>query len=874
MLMKNKKSILGIIVLVAIIASSSLINLYTDWVWFSSIGYLGVFSKTLFTKVALFVVGGVFVFGLVYLNLWFSRKYLGKTELDNVLILGALGVGALGGLSLVGSWNRVLLFLNQSSFGVVDPIFGKDVGFYVFTLPILGLIKNFLLLGIVFSLGFVFAKLVISLGAKDMEEVLNNLPTRFASHLSGLFAIIFGLVGFHFYLNRFSVLYSDLGVVYGAGHTDVNVVLPVIWIMMILSVIIALVFVYNIWNRSFRVIPLLVLLILVVGVLGGSLAPSVFQGLRVSPNELDLEEKYIENNIEFTRKAYDLEKVETRDFEANTNISIGEIENNSRTIENARLWDYRALQTTYEQLQEIRLYYTFTDVDIDRYSLNESDGYRQVMLSTREIDVDKLSSQADTWVNNHLIYTHGYGAVMSPVNKKTSEGAPTFLVKDIPPEGEVKITRPEVYYGTLDYSYAITDTDRKEFDYPSGDENVYTSYKGSGGVELSGLRELAYSYSFGSINMFLTDYTNEDSQLMIHRNVKERVETIAPFLELDKDPYVVLEDGRIHWIIDAYTTTNDYPYSQPSGGQNYVRNSVKVVVDAYNGDVSFYVADEDDPIINSWKNVFPNMFESLEEMPNNLRDHIRYPEDYFSLQMEVYREYHMQEAEVFYNQEDMWEIPQEKYSNQRQRVEPYYVSISLPNTNKTEFMLIQPFTPSNRDNMIGWVGARSDSPNYGELLNYRFPKGKLIYGPSQIEARIDQDPTISQQLTLWDQRGSQLIRGNLLAIPLDDSMLYIEPVFIQSDEGSIPELRRVIVSNGDNVVMAETLDKGIDRLVGERAEDGGIGDIESSIQQALQNYYNALKAQQQGNWSQYGEHMDELEESLEDLNSTTTQPPE
>ncbi len=859
--MKNKRIVFGIIVLGALIALSSLISIYTDWVWFGSIGYLSVFSRILFYRVGVFLLGTVLVFGLIYLNLRYVKRYLGEGEFDFVLVIGALIFSLFVGLGFSGNWREIILFLNQQPFSVSDPVFGYNVGFYVFSLPFFSLLKNLLLIAVFLSGFFVFAKLFTSLS----EEVnsVSKLPNKFISHLSVLSASFFGLLAIHFYLDRFNILYSNRGFVYGAGYTDINVVLPVIWIMLVLSIICALVSIYNIKNRSFRILPILVGLLLVVAFVGGSVLPGVVQSIQVNPSELSVEEPYIENNIEFTRRGFALNDVVENDFEANTNISLAELNNNQKTIENTRLWDYRALKTTYEQIQ-----------DIDRYTLNESNGYRQVMLSVREMDTSKLPPQARTWVNKHLVFTHGYGAVMSPVNEKTEEGAPELFLRDIPPTGKINLTRPEVYYGTQDSDYAVVDTDREEFDYPMGERNVYTSYKGSGGVELNLMNKLAYSYRFGSINLFLTDYINENSKIMINRDIRDRISNIAPFLELDEDPYAVVENGQIYWIMDAYTKTSRYPYSEPTNGINYIRNSVKVVVNAYSGEVDFYIADKDEPIINSWKSAFPDLFKDLEDMPSDLRQHIRYPEDYFSIQMKKYRSYHMQDPTVFYNQEDLWEIPREKYSNRRIPVEPYYVSISLPESNETEFMLIQPFTPSNRDNLIAWIGARSDEPNYGELLHYQFPKGNLIYGSSQIEARIDQDPTISQQLTLWDQRGSSVIRGNLLVIPLDDSLLYVEPVFIRSDEGSIPELRRVIVSNGNNVVMAETLDKGIDRLIGEAPGDGDIGDIESNIRQALRNYYNAINAQRSGNWSNYGGYLEELRESLENLNQTIQIPNE
>jgi len=591
-------------------------------------------------------------------------------------------------------------------------------------------------------------------------------------------------------------------------------------------------------------------LVAIVGVyliLGGVL-PGIFQRVIVSPNELARERPYLTNNIEMTRKAYGLDKIVEEDFPFEREIIYEDIQNNP-------------------------------GIDVDRYYLNGD--YRQVMVSARELDSSKLAQEAQTWVNERLTFTHGYGAVLSPVNEVDRDGLPILSIQDIPPISSVdlNITRPEIYYGEKTEKYVIVDTKNREFDYPLGDENVYTHYEGTGGVSISSLwRRLMFAIQFRDINILLTGSFTQDSRIMLHRNVIDRTREIAPFLVYDDDPYLVIsDDGKLYWIQDAYTTSDRFPYSKPySQLFNYIRNSVKVVIDAYNGDVDFYVIEPEDPIIQVYQNIFPDLFKSMNDMPEDLRMHIRYPADLFWVQTEMYSDYHMQNPDVFYNKEDYWNIPKELYQSTEITMEPYYVIAKLPDFVEEEFILITPFTPTNKNNMIAWLAARNDGEGYGEMIVYKFPKDKLVYGPMQVEALIDQDSEISQQITLWSQSGSTVIRGNILVIPIEDSVLYVEPLYLRAEQGEIPQLRRVIVSNGSEVAMAVDLESSLRILFGRTIEEE-MKEIEreiileegstlnSLIENAIQYYLDATDAAQEGNWTQYGENLEDLEDTLESL---------
>jgi uncharacterized membrane protein (UPF0182 family) len=837
----------GIIIFILIIlfsAFSALLGIFGDWFWFASVGYESVFLTILVTSIWM---GLLFFLGFIafsFLNLKIAKRLsVGKSKKKKpsgtVFYVAAVVIGIFVGI-IFSSWEVLMKFLNPSAFGVVDPVFGIDIGFYVFTLPFYGLILSYLAAVLIPTIILTWAAhMYYSSTPKthtDEETEGVEISVSFSdifsksgmAHLSVLKGLLFMLIGAGFWLLQFSMLFSETGVVYGAGYTDLAVILPLIQVMTFISVITGLVMIAGSRSKSMkpRVIMLgIFFLVLIVGLA----AAGVTQAFIVSPNEFNAESQYIEKNIQNTLNAYDLKKVDESIFTISYNLTKEDIENNPGTIGNIRLWDWRPLITTYNQLQLFRTYYDFSDVDIDRYNIDGD--YKQVMVSAREIDIWDLSSKAQTWVNQRLVYTHGYGIVMNPVDK-VSNGLPEFYIKDIPPESDYfEIERPEIYYGNMISEYAVVGTTTEEFDYPSGDQNIYTTYAGTGGVELSDMfRRLVYAVNYGSIELLVSGSFKPESKILMHRNVKTRADTIAPFLLYDYDPYIVVSDnGKLYWMLDAYTITSAYPYSEPiytSGGWgfNYIRNSVKVVIDAYNGDVTYYVIDNEDPIISTYMKIFPDLFNDFSEMPADLQDHIRYPEDLFRIQAEMYSTYHMNDPRVFYNKEDTWVIPDEVYRRGKQKMIPYYIIMKLPGEEKEEFILMIPFIPRGKENLIGWMAAKSDSLNYGNLTVFQFSKQVLTYGPMQIEARIDQDTEISQKITLWSQSGSDVIRGNTLIIPIEDSILYIEPLYLEATErGTLPELKRVIVAYENKIAMENTLEEALDNIFGDISMPSGPG---------------------------------------------------
>jgi uncharacterized membrane protein (UPF0182 family) len=619
--------------------------------------------------------------------------------------------------------------------------------------------------------------------------------------------------------------------------------------------------------------------------------PGVVQEYSVKPNELGMESPYLERNIASTRAAFALERIEVKPFDASTDLTMEDLEANPQTIENIRVWDDRPLLTTLRQMQEIRLYYDFADVDVDRYMINGES--RQVMLSARELNYGNVPANAKSWFNEHMQYTHGYGLTMSPVNVVTPEGLPDLFIQDIPPASKVgiEVTQPEIYYGELTDRFVLVGTKAKEFDFPNGDENAYTTYSGDGGVPVgTTLRQALFSLYYQSFDILLSNYITPESKIMFRRQVKERVSTLAPFLHLDRDPYLVVVDGRMKWMMDAYTTTDRYPYSEPfllpRKSINYIRNSVKVVMDAYHGTVDFYVSDSSDPMIQVYSRIFPGAFKAMEALPETLVSHIRYPADFFDVQAAMYRAYHMTDPTVFYNKEDMWESPKDLFGDKEQLMQSYYLIMKLPGESEEEFILLVPFVPTNKDNMISWLAARCDPENYGRLVLYQFPKQRLIYGPSQIEARIDQTPEISEQITLWSQAGSRVIRGNLLVIPVEDSLMYVEAVYLQAESSQLPELKRVIVSYENTIAMEPTLDQALQKVFARSGrasvtsqnaseeEDGTVPEVVARTWQSLAReagllFDEAVSAQQDGNWSDYGEKLGALELTLKDLIDST-----
>ncbi len=907
-----------IIVVAVIILGSFLLagtTFYLDLLWFTELNLEQVFWTQYLTRWGMRVGAFVFLFAFLFANLMFTRRYIlsfpNLALREKLMASGAMRfftprrlamyfAGASAVLAFVfsgyvgGAWMDVLRYFNQVSFGVGDPVFGADVSFYVFGLPFYRFIYEFLMLSLVIALVIVGGIYMMLNPTSQGKQNWILPPSRGVSHLAVLLALIFGLKAWDYRLSQLELLLSERGVVYGAGYTDLNANYTVLMILMVLAGVIALFFAANIFLRRFRFFIYGIMVLIGVSLLGGWAYPAAIQNFVVEPSEFSYEREYLEHNIEFTRAAYGIDQFDSRRYEASQDLNWDDLRANEGTIKNVRLWDHRPLLTTFNELQAIRPYYRFVDVDIDRYTVN--DEYRQVMVAARELDKSRLAERAQTWVNLRLQYTHGYGVAMSPVNEVSPEGLPRYFLGDIPPTGDVEIDNPSIYFGELTDDYIIVNTETPEFHYATaGDENEFIYYDGDGGILLNSIfRRAMMALRFGEYRILISNELNNDSRLVFDRNIHERVRKIAPFLRYDEDPYIVVNGGRLFWIQDAYTVTDRYPYSDPRDGINYIRNSVKVVIDAYNGDVEFYVSDPDDPLVQTYKSIFPEMFSAMDEMPEGLMDNIRYPEGLFTLQSEMLQLYHITDANQFYSREDLWAIPFEQSFGQEQLMEPYYTILQLPGYDEPEYVLILPFTPDKRNNVIAWMVARCDQPHYGNVELFLFPKERVILGPRQVENRIDQDTDISEQFTLWGQVGSRVIRGNLLVLPINDALLYVEPIFLQADDGGLPELARVIVSFEETVVMGHSLDEALVQVFGERDElpaeipaedlpedfdldepvadipidiDGELADL---IRRARETYDQAVEYQQEGNWSGYGGKIEELEEILSDLSRLTS----
>jgi len=861
------------------------VGVYTDWLWFASLGQLSTYQTRLWTQVGLWLVGGLLTAAFLVVN-WFvvprhllghirlylhGRRRLRMTIGSRVLTIILGVVAAIVTLAMAseasGRWMTFLTFRHATPFGLSDPIFGLDVGFYVFRLPFYHFLVGWLLgLTTVALIGTA----LLYLFAQQIRE------KTAATHLSVLGALFLAGKAVDYQLQRFALLDSSRGVVFGAGYTDVHARLPLLHLLTGVVALGALLLLVNVFARRWRLLLIVGGVWLALSVLG-TLYPTAVQRFAVHPNELAVEWPYIEHNIRFTRYAYGLEDVQESDYQITGRLTAEQLETNAETLDNVRLWDWRPLRTTYEQLQEIRTYYTFVDVDVDRYLLNGR--LREVTLAARELDVEQLREEARTWINQHLIYTHGYGLCLSPVAEVSEEGLPHLLVRDIPPQSAdpaLSITQPAIYFGEKTTNYAIVNTTEDEFDYPSGDENVYTRYQGPDGVPLGGfLRRLAFALRFDSLPILISNAIGPESRILFHRALPDRVEMLAPMLWFDADPYPVIVDGRIVWLYDAYTWSARFPYSEPNWNfnyLNYIRNSVKVTVDAYTGETVFYVADPSDPLIQTYQAIFPDLFTPVEEMAPTLREHWRYPEQLFRIQADVYAAYHMQDPRVFYNQEDLWQTPTEMRESGEAWMSPYYVVMRLPGAAETEFMMMRPYVPAGKQNMIAWLYADSDGPDYGQLGVFKFSKEALVYGPMQVEARIDQDPYISQQLTLWNQRGSSVIRGNLIVIPIDGTLLYIEPLYLQAEAGRLPELKRVLVAHGNRVAMAENLATGLAQVLGEAPVTAPVempSDVAALARSAQAHYEAAQECLRRGDWACYGAELEALAADLEALVAAT-----
>jgi len=865
----------------------SVLNLYTDWLFFTETGYTSVFIKTLTSKISTGIFFGIAFLFFVLVNIAIANR-VNFPERDISVIEGVINPFRAGGIEKVikpltiiagfvmaifaaqwGAlrWEDFLLFKNSLSTGTTDPLLGRDISFYLFKLPFIESLNSFLGLTLVLTMIVVAANYFLRGGIFILERII-SVDIKVKKHIGILAGLVILNIGFGFYLDTFRLLFSEHGAVFGAGYRDIHAKLFFYKILMVITPLAGIVFIAGIVKGSRRVTFLAPVLVLAVYSIGIIAYPYMLQKFKVAPNELALETPYIEQNIKFTRMGYNLDNIEVRPFDVDYNLSGKDIENNDATIKNIRLWDHSPLLRTYSQLQQIRTYYKFADVDNDRYTINGE--YMQVMLAPRELSYNDLPSK--NWINERLIFTHGNGITLGPVSRISSEGLPEFLIKDIPPvsQADLKVTRPEIYYGELSNNYVIVKTKVPEFSYPTSEGNVYTTYEGSGGVRLDSLLKRAvFSLKFRTEKILLSSDISGESKILYYRNILERVRATAPFLLFDQDPYlIVTKEGRLLWIADAYTVSNRMPYSKPIERRiNYMRNSVKVVVDAYNGSMSFYVSDPSDILIKVYSKIFTGIFKPLTEMPEELRQHMRYPHRLLQIQASMFAAYHMTDPQVFYNKENLWEVP----AFGEMLMEPYYTIMKLPGEEKEEYILLLPYTPAKRDNLAAWLAARCDEPNYGKLLIYTFPRDRLIFGPKQVDARINQDSYISQQLTLWGQRGSEVIRGSLLVIPIEKSLLYVQPLYLAaSDKAGLPELRRVIAAYENDVVMEENLELALRRLFGAKViagkADTAIADTKATTsdlaKEAMRVFEKAIELQRQGNWAGYGEEIKKLEQIL------------
>jgi uncharacterized membrane protein (UPF0182 family) len=890
---KNKKSLIKYLIyavfLVVLFVLPGLVRLYTDWLWFEGVGFTKIFSTIIGTKLFLGLAAGSFAAVFMYANLRLATKFtkdrpinvtlleklsipVGMTTVANRLILPAsLIFGFFAGQAASAQWLTLLTYLNSTPFNLKDPLFGQDIGFYFFTLPFLNALLAFawwiVLPSLVLTISFYFLKTALWV---DQSGIIIDKNAR--KHVFTFGALIFLLFALGNILSRFNLLTSPHSLGTGAYFATVNAVLPVLMVLAGLALVCSGTFLLNLFRNSKKLILLSVGAYFLIWLVGLTLYPTILQKLVVGPNELVKEAPFIKHNIAATRTAFDLDDVEERKLTGETTLSLKDIKNNDATIKNVRLWDRKPLLDSFGQVQEIRTYYDFVSVDNDRYSIDGE--LRQIMLSPRELNVDNLPNK--TFINERLTFTHGFGLAAGPVNQVTAEGLPVLFTKNIPPASSTKVLdvkRPEIYFGELSSDYVFVQTKADEFNYPKGDENVFQTYEGKAGVKIDSLAKKAlFAARFGSLRVLLSDDITGESKVLFYRNISERVAKIAPFLHFDSDPYLVVsKKGRLVWIYDAYATSDRFPYSQLVDGRlNYIRNSVKVTVDAYDGTMRFYVADSADPLIQTYQKIFPGAFLPISEMPIDLRKHIRYPEDIFAYQSVLYSIYHMDQPQIFYNKEDQWDIPLvETTREQSEEVTMMrHMIMKLPGQKKEEFILMLPFTPKGKRNLIAWMVARNDVEHYGKLVAYRFPKQKLIFGPKQVTARISQDAEISRQISLWDQRGSEVIRGALLVIPIEEALLYVQPLYLRGEGGKIPELKRVILAYENRIAMEETLEKALARVFGKgapvekKATEEQVQPDADLPSQAQAAYEAALKAQKEGDWAEYGEEIKRLGEIL------------
>ena len=948
--LERKKSVIILLVLAVVMLIFLASGFITDWMWFSEVGYVSVFLKGIFTE---FIIGiPIFIVLFLTTDIYLRRirqRYFDmvrsdmqpdRKKLSVITNLAAAGFSGLASyITATGLWYDWLMFKNATDFNIKDPIFHHDVSFYVFRYDFLkdldALLITLTFMYLMLTLGY-YLVLIVMRKPVVFEEYANDtseqpqgthkrpifVDTPFGKRFGGfeeaageampnlrkvkmftransselfecasnqlviLGVVFFLLLAFDFTLRQYDLLHVHIGVVYGAGFTAATVVLWAFRVLMVLAVLGAISIALFLKKKQFKKIALVPLAMAVTAGVAIILA-IIVQSYVVSPDELDKESEYLKRNIEFTQHAYQLNDIDVKAFSSANDLDKDAITENSQTISNVRINDYKPVNTFYNQTQSIRQYYKFNDVDVDRYDIDGE--LTQTYLAVREIDDEKISN---TWLNRHIKYTHGYGVTLSRVDTVTASGQPDVLIKNIPPESSIKtidIKQPRIYFGELTNDYSLVNTNEDEFDYPDGDKNKYTRYSGKAGIKLGFFERLMFALREKSLKLLVSTNIKSDSKILINRNVVRRVSTIFPHIKYEDDPYCVTVDGKLYWIVDAFTTSRHYPYSEPYsgyvGGDNYVKNSIKVVVDAYDGTVDYYVVDEEDPIAATLMKVYPKLLKSADEMPEELRSHIRYPSDLFRIQAQIYTRYHMNNVKVFYQQEDMWDISDEMYGTEEQEMTSNYYIVKLPGEKDAEFINQIPFTPKSKQNMTALMVARNDGENYGKLVVYKFPKSKTVYGPMQVEAQIDQNTEISQDFSLWSQSGSKYSRGNMFVVPINDSLLYIEPVYLEASNSAIPEMKRVIVMYNDRIAYQPTLGDCLEELFGvsggtvtsksakdesEADKDGtGSGEKKMTVSDyakaAQEAYDKAQEALKDGDWAEYGKYMDQLKDYLDKM---------
>lgn len=900
-----KHAWIPILLIVIVAFFGRLTNFIINIEWFKEVGYLSVY----FTKIVAVLILMVPLFAIIYLMIWMYYKSIRKSiikwnkvvEVDVKKVKFErkifFAVDLVLSLLLSGSfasayWYKILQFIKSSSFNTKDPIFGIDVSFYVFKLPLIESLYGI----IMFLLAFLFVLtliIYILFSVKDSVSAGSRVISlggfgrglvKFAGKLlATLSSLIIFLLSFGYLLRAWNLVYSPRGVVYGAGYTDMHISLVFYVIIMIFSIIAGIVIFLSVLKSKVRPIIISISVIIVL-VIAESAASPIVQNLLVKSNEKTKEAPYIRYNIDYTRKAFNVDKLQEKDFPASEDLTANDIKSNRPTIDNIKVNSYAPSLEFYNQVQVIRYYYDFNDIDVDRYNINGK--YNQVFVAPREIDTKSLQGNADTWQNRHLVYTHGFGTVMSKVNSITDSGQPDFVMKDIPTVNSTKISfnNPRIYFGEETNDYAIGNNTLGEFDYPNGSSNKTSNYNGKGGISANLINRFLFAVNKHDMNFLLSGNINSNSKILINRNITDRVKKIAPFLTYDKDPYPVVSNGKIYWIIDAYTTSDRYPYSQPVDNVNYIRNSVKVVVDAVDGTANFYIVDKNDPIANSYSKIFPGLFKDLSEVPADIKKHFKYPEDLFRTQSAVLEKYHVTDTGIFYNGEDLWDVSKNMNSVEGEKniSDSSYTVMKLPGENKAEMVLMEYFNMRNKNNMVALLGARMDDNNYGKMVLYKLPTDKTIDSPYLFNQKLRQDPTISKEISLWNTQGSKVQFGDTSVVPINKSLIYAVPVYIRAQgKNSIPEVKRVIVEYGNKVVMADSVDKALEQIFNytdnqnnntkNEVQKNNNTKIESNIDKeklkTAQDLYNkAIDAQKNGDWSQYGEYIKQLGKTIEELN--------